>query len=336
MKKKIILTVIVFLILILLILIGYHFYQDNFAPVEIVPKPSTQIDYYKGVNIVPSEIEKDKIEETIKDIKNLGVNIIVINLDLFINNKGEFELNGPPDADLKRQIAQIVAEAHRQGLHTELRTVTGSPMMMEANRISYEEILTNAKEFVLNWTQFAQEHDVLQFTLFGEVDSFRINCTSNFEANLSQFSKSLLEEARTHYDGKVGMGFLPPTGELNYDLTGYDYIEISIYIHTFDSYQNYEEGFSDQVANIQQVLARSDIDTIIMGETGVTYDPLTGKQGFDIEVTESIELEYYNTLFESISSELDGMYVGYNVENSQLSVSNVATENVVKKWFSEL
>lgn len=335
MSKHKLLLILSIPIVIVIVIVVFNLYQKNFAEIKPLPRPSNEPVYLKGVNIVPYEVKN--FEETVNKIRATGVNIVVINLDLVIGDDGNFSVStGPPDLDIQRQIAKIITEAHSQDLQVELRTVTGNPEFEREGRLEYEEILQASKEYVTTWAQFSQRYDVYQFTPFGEVNSFRTKCTSDFESQVASFSKEILADIQKHYKGRVGMGFLPPDGVLDYDLSGYDYIEISIYIHSDNPYTSYEEGFLSMFENAQPLLRKSKISHLIMGETGIADESVIGDLRFGIEVTNETEDSYYEALFQTLSPELDGMYVGYDVESQGLRVSNNDTKQKIRSWFSRL
>ncbi len=328
------------------LLYGWLWWADH-GPVKAVAKPDYEISYYKGVNIVPQHYEDKDLEKSVREIKDIGANIIALNVDLRIKDQETFVIEtGPPDFDLKRQIAILVAEAHRQGMQTELRIVGGWPESYEAGgkqllgsnpgSADYDKFERNATQFQKEWAKVAERNDMYQFTIFAEVDGLKTNFTRGFfEDKIPGFSKKMLSEVRKHYQGKIGIGFLPPVQVLSYDITGFDYVEISLYLGKEFKNAEYQDEFNSFVDNVQPVLSKSRINTVILGETGVVSKTETvHEQDLGIVVTPEGEADYYQDLFSTLKDRLDGFYTAF--EYGDLGYRGEPAEKIVKRWYKEL
>ena len=308
----------------------------NKETMGFVPPPSNEINYQKSLLL--SEYTATKSD--IKRAKELGANMVTLAFNIDTSNN-QVKIPFDPTENfqkLKRKLSSLINEAHRQGLQVELRTIM-SPQSTGATDI--EKFLSNLIPFMADWAKFAQDHQIYSFTTFGEVDNNWFLKKVDPET-IERINKEVLAEVKKNYKGKVGVGFCCTYSkfyglegkEYQYDLTGYDYIAISIYPGGGEGEEVLKRYFSVLeliISSAKNMANKSGIDKVIIGEVGVA----TFSTQFKIPVvSEEKEAEFYDKLFTATNKIVNGYSILYSFPMA--SIKGKPAEEVIKEWYQKI
>lgn len=299
-------------------------------PVPPVTAPKTKITYPKSFNIF---LGADSVSE-IKQAKALGANMVTLWPPTRTTDKNEVKLMMPLE-----NLSQLVVGAHKAGLQVEIRNTF--PADNPATATSVQEFTENAKVYVAEVAQFAEKYHVYRITPFAEIDN---NLFGN-EAKVTQVAQELLAEAREHYQGKVGIGIAAPWREANYNFSGYDFLEVSVYpkktegVSAFfappEEVSNPAASALGVIAGARKVAQRSDNLPLYIAETGVFNPGEETITAFQAPViSKEAEADYYQRFFEETKNLVDGYAIYYG--GQYMNIKDDPAEKVVKEWFSRL
>lgn len=311
----------------ILILLGtvataFLFARKASLPQGPVEPPDTEITFQKSFNLI--SVGPGANPAYIKEMKNLGANMITIFWAATISRESGF-----PN---KTRVAQLIAEAHRQGLQVEIRnsfSAEGDPI---SDFGQYKQGMLN---FAVDLAGFAQENKVYRLAPFSEID----NNLLAYPNQIEPVAQEILREVRKHYRGQVGIGLAAPWRGTSYNFKGYDYMSVSVYVQRQTSVEDYFEGRADislqtVLGGTRAVAQRSGIDTLIIGETGVFNPGEERWTAFETKImNKEEEAGYYQTFFEATADQVQGYsppYFGY------MGVQNDPAAEVVKQWYGRL
>ena len=300
------------------------------APQETpLEAPDTVITYAKTVNLIVDQVTDEEVIRA----KGLGANMVTIwPTRLIKDDKFTF-------FPQKGGVGNLINTAHKNGFQVELRSSYGPG----DEPVNLEEWRANALAHVAEYAQYAEEHNVYRIVPFGEID----NNLFEHQDKMTEISQELLQEARKHYSGKIGIGIAAPWRDLGYTFKGYDYMTVSIYPKSDRTAEEYVTLYKSQGFDLRlsaegsldyarKIADRSNIQHLHIGETGV-YN--SGEQQYqpDFEtviISKEKEADYFRKLLEIASDKADGFSVFYG--SPAMSVEDEPGEEVVKEWYNKL
>lgn len=307
---------------------------------EFVKKPNLTLSYYKGaiINFHPGVYPNYPLTLMIEDIKDLKANII----DVWIETNPKY-FKGVEKSDLEANFeyqkirrAKLIDIAHKNGLQVNLRPACLKNEAGEA--LSLTEFLVCMREEA----KAAQELDVYQLTLFGEIDSMLT------EEKIQEYVTEGLKEAKKYYNGRIGIGFCCAVYEYDHNVSGYDFLLRSVYISSDKDLDNWMFNISgdqinlfDKINTVRQLANNSGVKEVIVGETGVCNPNKKDPDGKDecyymstLPLDAEGETNYYEKLFERTHDLVDGYFVFYFFPI--MSVKGEPAEEVMKEWYGKL
>jgi hypothetical protein len=315
--------------------------MNNSSTEPVAPIPRPQIEYsgyqptaettfsvFKGFNVASHRYEENQISSTVTEMKNLGANILAVELVLLLQGATiEANMGGK---NPERHLSLLITEAHRQGLLVELRPVAITFITGEVKAEEYATFLNNAKTVFRYWAKFAEQYHVYQFTLFAEADLVHRNFfdIAYYFSIMPSFCRELLAETRKDYNGKVGIGFGPPYDPMNYDLTGFDYLEMTVNLAEKLWFTNFEEVMTTEAANVQPTLSGSGIATWLVGEADIVVNQSSTLDAFGNPVTDASRADFFSTLFRVLGDQVNGFYINGLSDNKWTEA-----KEVIKSWF---
>lgn len=295
----------------------------GFGVSQVTEPPNTKIVFAKTVNLNADQFS----EADIIKAKEMGANMITLWPARFIRND-EFIFSFP------ERLSPMINFAHKNGLQVELRSsFTGEQIT------NYETFRANAIKHVAEFAKFAQKSKVYRIVPFGEIDNNLMNQCGKITA----LSKELLQEARKHYAGQIGVGIAAPWRDCGYEFTGYDYLTISAYAQSQTGTTAWlterpEINAHNVISGARKVADRSSIKILHVGETGVINPDDTKREDYQSFAMESKQGEagFYQNFFASISDRVNGLSVFYNSRVDYMSINGDPAEKVVEQWYSKL
>ncbi len=313
--------------------------------------PSGSLKLFKSLTFM----DLDSDPAAIKKAGELGANSVTIDLNVGVFNQTfsfSQQVRGQArPLNLKRDIAPLVNEAHRQSLYVELRTVQ-SPQANPAADFNQEVLLKSFASLISELAEFSKEYGVYQLTIAGEIDTtvhraYKSPPRRSLKSEeLAPFIKAGLSAARSTFKGRIGVGVANPrpyiaggsSGEI--DVGGYDYLVFSYYPQSQDKdLSQFKSGLLESIKAARQITDKNDIKEIIWGETGVlnSNEQMPGFFGGNsgwLSGNDEFEASFYETVFNKSQGLVDGYSIFYSFP--VFSIKDQEAENVVRKWFRQL
>ncbi len=279
---------------------------------EFYPAPKDKPDYIKGFIIDP--YERPDYKKDIAVAKNASANLIVITLHLELGANQTPEIPNELYFDWKTYAIDIVNEAHKNGLHTELRTIS-VPGTRLAPLSDYDNHISKSKKLFTELAKFADEYQFYQFTLYEQIDSeFNFGAYKTSEINRA-IENITIESIKPYYGGRIGAGFTHEKFVKNrdyYEVGDLDYILVSVYPAT-DTLPSYHPLIKDYIERARLVASAFGVKDIILGDFGVNTDP-SPPHYTSLKVTQQIESEFYQEVFDRYENEVEGITIRYSTE----------------------
>lgn len=279
---------------------------------EFYPAPKQKPDYIRGFIIDP--YERPNVKEDIAVAKDAGANLIVITLHLEIGANQTPEIPNELYFDWKTYAIDIINEAHKNGLHTELRTI-GVPGTRLAPASDYNNHLSKSKKLFTELAKFADDYQFYQFTLYEQVDSeFNFGSYKTDEVN-DAIENITGESIKPYYNGRVGAGFTHERFVKNrdyYEVGDLDYILVSVYPAT-DTLPSYHPLIKDYIERARLIASTFGVTDVILGGFGVNTDP-SPPQYAPLKVTQQVEADFYQEIFDRYENEVEGIIINYDAE----------------------
>ncbi len=309
--------------------------------IKFYPPPEYGLKFIKGLALNPRFLVEAGLgaAEEIAAAKSLGVNLIVVDLELEAIRYNEPNIYLTQGfEEWQPRVIGIINEAHKQNLSVELRTVTRAATDMRIGPYTDNEtsaFLNNTKVFFKGLADFAEEYKAARFTLYTETDN-QYNW-GNRLGDINIVLRELLDVVKPRYSGKIGIGFTSKTfvdDGINYDTSGYNYIAISVYPDDPNTnFGFYRNRILESLKTANKFAYGRQIYEIVLGSFGVNTDsgaPIP----FKTTKTQQEEKDMYENIFIEHSNITSGYTIAY--DTFMYSVKDELAEDVVAKWYKSL
>jgi len=298
---------------------------------KFIPAPKTELKYIKGLIINPRTKNVDYIS-AIKDAKRLGANLITIALEMEVNEKGGIEFSGRPGFEWKPVAIAMINEAHRQGMHVELRTIAVPETKMPLNSTGYTNY---AGKFFQELGDFAQEYQVYLLTIYENIEDD--HNMGLYKDSIGPALRVFLGNATKFYKGEVGVGLSEKTffeDRKPYDVSGYDYVLLNSYPrYPTVPWGDYHLRINEYVIAAKPIKQQQGIKRLILGGFGLNSN--AGAPYYtSIVVTQEQEKRSYELIFEKQANQTDGFTVAYATR--VYGVKDRMAEQAVREWYGKL
>jgi len=313
------------------------------AEPKFYPAPKYYVNYTKGLIFNPRF--DFNIATDIAAAKKLGANIIVIELELEAvryNEPSIYTTQGYED--WKPRTIQIINEAHKQGMHVELRTVTRAATDMRVGPHTDNETSYFANQTVQLFKQlasFAQEYQAYKFTTYAEVNNL-YNWGNRPDSDVNTILSRIVGAVRHEYSGKIGVGLTSAVFvdvQTNYNLGDYNYLLLSVYPDDIPDAQSYHKfgAYSNRIYETLKIAklqaGQHGVKELVIGSFGVNTDS-SAPVPFKTTVSQQAEADMYDNIFNTHSNNTQGYTVAY--DTFMYSVKGKPAEHVVGTWFRSL
>lgn len=264
-----------------------------------------ELDRFNGFIFGPGQLSQN-VEDGTDKMKEWGVNIVSIRPFYCVHNDGSIELSlghpVPPFMDLEQEFIGQIRAAHNAGIAVMLEPNTMIPghdcQSLEIS--NKDQFIESFVEESVRWAEIAEQEQVELFSPLNEPDILL------GEEKAFEWAHIVLPKLKEVYSGDIVLKLADNNNPGDY--SGYDYVAFDIFTEDINKWS---EKVNDTTKEMNSYVEEYNLKGSFFGEVGAATqaDPMAPQLVAGSVVSEEVQAEYFEILFEESWDDVDGYFI---------------------------